>query len=68
MDYIKETASLLKGKPLALINTFGCQQNENDSEKIAGILSEIGYGFTDDPGKADLVIFNTCAIRECSAR
>lgn len=64
MDYIKETASLLKGKPLALINTFGCQQNENDSEKIAGILSEIGYGFTDDPGKADLVIFNTCAIRE----
>ena len=41
-----------------------CQQNENDSEKIAGLLSEMGYGFTENPSNADLVVFNTCAIRE----
>lgn len=51
-------------KPLALIHTFGCQQNENDSEKIAGVLSSIGYGFTAEADKADFIIFNTCAIRE----
>ena len=64
MDYIKALSAVIGKNPLALINTFGCQQNENDSEKIAGILHEIGYGFTDDSNKADLIIFNTCAIRE----
>lgn len=49
---------------LACVETYGCQQNENDSERIKGILEEIGYGFTDDFDKADLIIFNTCAIRE----
>ncbi len=65
MENIKNVADFFGDrKPLALINTFGCQQNENDSEKIMGLLSEMGYGFTDNPSKADLVIFNTCAIRE----
>ena len=65
MENIKNVLSFFKGKkPLALINTFGCQQNENDSEKIAGLLSEMGYSFTDNPSMADLVVFNTCAIRE----
>ncbi len=64
MDYFKEVSSLIGENALALIHTFGCQQNENDSEKIAGILHELGYGFTDDANKADLIIFNTCAIRE----
>ncbi len=65
MENIKKVDSFWGNKkPLALINTFGCQQNENDSEKIAGLLSEMGYGFTESPSNADLVIFNTCAIRE----
>ncbi|MBQ7718291.1 MAG: tRNA (N6-isopentenyl adenosine(37)-C2)-methylthiotransferase MiaB [Clostridia bacterium] len=64
MDYIKRLSEITDKNQLALIHTFGCQQNENDSEKIAGVLHEIGYGFTDDANKASLIIFNTCAIRE----
>ena len=44
--------------------TFGCQQNERDSETILGLCLEMGYMKTDDPEKADLIIINTCAIRE----
>ena len=50
--------------PLAHIHSFGCQQNVSDGEKIKGILSEMGYGFTDNQEKADLIIYNTCAVRE----
>ena len=64
MDYTKKVSEYIGSGKLALINTFGCQQNENDSEKIAGILHSLGYGFTDDARLADLIIFNTCAIRE----
>ncbi|NLK65467.1 MAG: tRNA (N6-isopentenyl adenosine(37)-C2)-methylthiotransferase MiaB [Tissierellia bacterium] len=46
------------------ILTYGCQMNEHDSEKISGMLTSIGYKETDDDKKADLVIFNTCLIRE----
>lgn len=46
------------------ILTYGCQMNEHDSEKISGMLTSIGYVETDDDTKADLVIFNTCLIRE----
>ena len=51
-------------KPLALTETHGCQQNENDTERIRGILSDCGFDFTDDPEKADIIIYNTCAVRE----
>lgn len=51
-------------QPLAYIRTFGCQQNVADSEKISGWLKEMGFGFTDDPQKADFILFNTCAVRE----
>lgn len=50
--------------PLAMLHSFGCQQNVNDGEKLRGMLAEIGYGFTDSPDQADIVIFNTCAVRE----
>ncbi len=50
--------------PLAYIRTFGCQQNVSDSEHIAGMLAEMGFGFTGDPEQADLILFNTCAVRE----
>lgn len=46
------------------ILTYGCQMNEHDSEKIGGMLTSIGYEETDDDKNADLVIFNTCLIRE----
>ena len=51
-------------KPLAYIRTYGCQQNVADSEKIKGMLSEMGYSFTDTPDGADFILFNTCAVRE----
>ncbi len=54
-----------KGKiPKALVETYGCQQNENDSERIKGMLSAMGFVFTDDRNDADLILFNTCAVRE----
>lgn len=50
--------------PLACIDTYGCQQNEADSEKIRGMLSQMGYDFTDDTHEADVIVMNTCAVRE----
>ena len=46
------------------ILTFGCQQNEADSERIAGMAVEMGYTLTDDVKAADLIVINTCAVRE----
>jgi tRNA-2-methylthio-N6-dimethylallyladenosine synthase len=46
------------------IETYGCQMNLADSELVGGILSAEGYGFTGDLGDADVVLINTCAIRE----
>ena len=51
-------------QPLAFVDTYGCQQNEADSERIRGYLSQMGYGFTDDEEKARIIVINTCAIRE----
>ena len=50
-------------KRCASVVTFGCQQNEADSERIRGMLVDLGFSVSDDPEVADLVIFNTCAIR-----
>ena len=50
--------------PLAYVETYGCQQNEADSERIRGILCESGYAITDTAENADVVVMNTCAIRE----
>ncbi len=47
-----------------LIKTFGCQMNAHDSEKILAVMYELGFEKTDDEQQADIVIFNTCAIRE----
>lgn len=46
------------------IKTFGCQMNEHDSERMLGILSSKGFIEVEEPKKADIIIFNTCAIRE----
>ena len=54
-----------KGKtPKALVETYGCQQNENDSERIKGMLDEMGFGFTESEDEADFILYNTCAVRE----
>ena len=51
-------------RPLAMVDTYGCQQNEADSEKLRGYLAEMGYGFTQDEFQADVIVVNTCAVRE----
>jgi len=46
------------------IETWGCQMNEEDSEKLSGMLKKLGYKRTEDRTSADLIIFNTCCVRE----
>ncbi len=48
---------------LAHTETYGCQQNVNDTERIRGMLAKAGFEFTDKAEEADLVIYNTCAVR-----
>ena len=50
--------------PTAYVETYGCQQNEADSQRIRGILQSAGYAITDGPEGADVVVMNTCASRE----
>lgn len=51
-------------KPHAYTQTFGCQQNEADTERIAGMLHDMGYEKTTNTDDADVLIYNTCAVRE----
>jgi tRNA-2-methylthio-N6-dimethylallyladenosine synthase len=46
------------------VTTFGCQMNAHDSERIKGLLESVGLGETHDPASADVLVFNTCTIRE----
>ena len=63
-EYVKE-ASLEAGRPLTFcVTTFGCQMNARDSEKLVGVLEQIGYQEEADEDKADFVIYNTCTVRE----
>ena len=67
LQYCNQINDIWKSRgmtPLAYVETYGCQQNEADSEKIRGILCESGYAITDSPEGADVVVMNTCAIRE----
>ncbi len=61
---VRDIFSAREELPLAHVHTFGCQQNVSDGEKIKGMLSEMGFGFSDSPENTDIVIFNTCAVRE----
>lgn len=64
-ECMKRIAALNAGEDKkALVVTYGCQQNENDSERIRGMLKESGYGFCESADDADIIIFNTCAVRE----
>ena len=50
--------------PRAMVDTYGCQQNEADSERIRGMLQSCGYAIVDEEEGADCIVINTCAIRE----
>src|SRR5258708_36021881 len=50
------------------LETFGCQMNDHDSEKVAGVLFSRGYQQVDSPDAASLVLYNTCSIREKAAQ
>ena len=60
-DRVFATMGKRKG---AFVQTFGCQQNEADSEKFAGMCEAMGYTIVNDPAEADFIVVNTCAIRE----
>lgn len=64
MAKVRELNASRENKPLAFVDTYGCQQNEADSEKIRGMLAEMGYDFTRSEREADVIVINTCAVRE----
>lgn len=71
LDYIKKAAAIINEKNRELgrklkcaVITFGCQMNARDSEKLSGILKEVGYEVTEDETDADFVIYNTCTVRD----
>ena len=61
---IKEMFDAREAHPVACVDTFGCQQNVADGQKLMGMLQEMGFTLTEEPKEADLVILNTCAVRE----
>lgn len=63
-DFIDANQSLLKGRTHYYIQTFGCQLNDNDSEKLAGLLEAMGLKKANQPEEAQVILLNTCAIRE----
>ena len=63
-DQIRALLDQRPGQKVAFVDTYGCQQNEADSERLRGYLARMGYAFTDTEEGADLVLMNTCAIRE----
>jgi len=63
-QYVQAEKERLGRDPVAVITTFGCQMNARDSEKLVGVLEQIGYVEGQKEEEADFVIFNTCTIRE----
>ena len=52
------------GQKTYYIQTFGCQMNEHDSEKMAGMLEEMGFAPSEQREDADVIVVNTCSVRE----
>ena len=63
-EYMKKVKELDRNKKFYNILTMGCQLNENDSEKISGMMQEMGYTYTDNLQEASVFILNTCCVRE----
>ena len=75
LEYIEKVRNIIRdfslktGIPIKYFaRTYGCQQNENDTEKLSGLLEAMGFEPTNDINFADLIIFNTCAVREHAER
>ncbi len=66
--FMAKVANMEHGQKRCLLHTLGCQQNESDSEKLAGMLREMGYRMTDRASEADVILYNTCAVRENAER
>ncbi len=67
LDYIQMMRDIFARRetpPLCCVHSYGCQQNVNDGERITGQLCEMGCGVTNDMTRADVIILNTCAVRE----
>lgn len=64
LDAPKQTTPESDGARQVYLETYGCQMNVSDSEIVAAVLREHGFGLTHDPDRADVVLLNTCAIRE----
>ena len=65
LDFIEKVGKINAGKNLKYtIYTMGCQINENDSEKISGMLENMEYSRTENMEEADIIIYNTCCVRE----
>jgi len=63
-NYAKKVKEIFHKEHKYFLYTFGCQMNENDSEKIAGMLLDMGYVKAENVGESDLIVFNTCCVRE----
>ena len=57
-------AAYYRRTPKLYVHSFGCQQNVNDGEKIAGVLCDVGFSMCSKASDADMIVFNTCAVRE----
>lgn len=62
--YSDERENSANGRPKALIHTYGCQMNVHDSEKLRGMLESAGFAAAESEEDADLVLFNTCCVRD----
>lgn len=63
-NFIKKVRDLNQNKKKFIVNTFGCQMSESDGEKYRGMLADMGYEPADSPEEADVIVFNTCCVRE----
>lgn len=61
---VRERLAASDEQPLAMVQSFGCQLNMTDGEKLKWLLLSMGYGLTEEPEQADLILLNTCAVRE----
>lgn len=69
--YIEKVKEILESAdflPSCVVETYGCQQNASDSEKLKGMAEEMGFVITESKENADLIIFNTCAVRDSAEK
>lgn len=64
MRRVRAVVHVFERPPLAYTHSYGCQMNGADGERLDGMLAEMGFGFSDSPENADLILYNTCAVRE----